>query len=182
LDIRYADEMKLTMRLALWWLKREFKKKYKVTIKDMQTDLETAGNPAIAELYDCIIKESVKIEEKYQKRMAVEFPTVILWAMYKDTAYLPPFMYILAKILRRHETLLPKVERYYQEPEDWYVNVWKNTKDHTKEMKAEGSLPDIEGILSPDENIFVPPKQQIIVNKINKDIKAQEKKNKQRIY
>ena len=63
--------------------------------------------------------------------------------------------------------------RYYVEPKDWYVNRWHNTKEHTKELKKSGKIANIDGEMSSDEKIYTPPLQELVFQKIHKDIEKE---------
>jgi hypothetical protein len=175
MDILYADDMKKDVRIVLWYLKRKLKKEYGVTMEQIKNDIENSGNPVISLLWKNVKESADKIKETYQKELVTEFPMVALWIVYKDTAYNAPFMYIIKNVLDEKEKLLPFVEKYYKEPEDWYVNRWHDTKEHTKKLKEEGKLPELEGALSIDEEIFVPKYQMHKIDVIDNEIKKRRK-------
>jgi len=160
MDILFGDEMKKELRAVMWFLKRRLKKQYKVTLEKVREDMDNCGNPVIAKIWEEISDAADQIEENYQKEIATEFPMIILWIIYKDTAYSPIFMYVITKLMEQSDELLPKTQRYYVEPKDWYVNRWHDTKEHTKEMKEEGKIMKADGAMSPDERIFVPQYQE----------------------
>ena len=172
MDIVKADKMKKEMRVALWWLKHKFKKEYGVTINEILDDLDNCGNIVIGKIWKELKKAADEIKEEYQQDIALEFPAFILWAVYRDTAYVNPFFYILVNLLRQTNEILPVAEKYYKDPKDWYVNRWNNVKANTSEQKRKGEIPDIEGIMSYDETIFVPQYQQ------EKNTKYAEQKEK----
>ena len=173
MEISYGDKMKFDMKVALIWIKRRMKKIHKVTIDDMREDLENCGNPFIARLWNETKELSDGIKENYQRNVLIEFPIVILWTIYKDTAYIGPFAWVMTHILRDSEELLPLIEKYYVDIPDMYLNRWHDTKKHTQEQKDDGVIPNIDGILSSDEKIFVPPEQHKVTKKI---IEALDKK------
>jgi hypothetical protein len=81
------------------------------------------------------------------------------------------------------DEIMPYLEKYYVEPKDWYVNRWHDVKKHTKELKEEGKLSPVTGDLAFDENIFVPPYQQKVLNKYREDIQKDiDKEKKRRSY
>lgn len=186
MDIAKADKMKKEMRLALWWIKRKFKKDYGVTFDEILEDLDSCGNIVIGKIWKEVKEMADEIKEGYQKDIAIEFPAFILWAVYRDTAYINPFFYVLTKIMREHERLLPIAEKYYKEPKDWYVNRWHSTKAESARLKAEGKIPDIEGAMGYDETIFTPPiqhernqqynKYQAEIDRLNTELEKNRKK------
>ena len=159
MDIIFGDNMKRELRAMMWLLKRRLKNHYKVTLEQVREDMDNCGNPVIWNIWKEIRDAAEQIEENYQKEIAIEFPMIILWIIYKDTAYNPIFMYILVKLMEQSDLILPKAKKYYVEPKDWYVNRWHDTKQHTKDLKEEGKIPNIDGVLAPDEMIFVPQAQ-----------------------
>ena len=175
MDIVYGDKMKSEIKLVLWYLKRKLKKEYDITLKEIEDDLDNCGNPVISRIWKEIKDAANKINETYQRNIALEFPMIALWIVYKDTAYNTPFMYIIKKIFDKKEELMPFIEKYYKEPDEWYVNRWHDTKEHTKELKKKGELPDIEGAMSLDEEIFVPKYQQKKIDMIDKEIKKKKR-------
>ena len=161
MDINHADKMKLTMRAMLWYMKKKLRKDYGVTIDQMEQDLNNCGNPVIFEMWHDVKNLADEIKEKYHKNVIMEFPIAILWIIYRDTAYSPMFMYLLKGFFDKKDLLYPAVLKYYKEPEDMYINVWNDAKQHTKELKAKGELADIGGRQAMDEEIFTPQYQHI---------------------
>jgi len=173
MDIVFGDNMKKELRATLWVLKRRLKKHYKVTIDQVKEDMDNCGNPIIGKIWREIKEAAEQIEENYQKEVATEFPMIILWIIYKDTAYSPIFMYVLINLMKEADDILPKAMKYYVEPDEWYVNRWHDTKEHTKELKEEGKLAKVDGLLSNDENIFVPQKQDEITKQLTKNLEGE---------
>ena len=176
MDIVFADNMKRDIRVVLWYLKRKLKKEHNMTIEMIRDDLDNCGNPVIAMLWKEVKEMASKIKEKYQRDIAIDFPMIALWIVYKDTAYDAPFMYIIKKVLDKKDKLEKYVDKYYKEPEDWYVNRWHDTKEHTAELKKKGKLPpDVEGAMAIDEEIFVPTYQKKKLEIIDREIKKRRK-------
>jgi len=178
-DIVFGDDMKKELRLIAWYLRRKYKTDHKITAEMIHEDMQSCGNPVIAEIYDAVIEAGERIEEEYQQSITIDFPELILWILYRDTAYLPVFIYILKNLMDKKDELMPFIEKYYVKPEDWYVNRWHKGLGHTKEMKERGELSSVDGHLSFDEQIFVPQYQQKKLKKINEMI---EKERKQRSW
>jgi len=156
MEILKADDMKLDIRMAVWFLKKKLRKDYGMDLKKIEEDLENCGNPVVSLIWKEIKSADAEIKEKYQRSIVYEFPMIALWIVYRDTAYNAPFMYIVKKILDKSDKLLPYVDKYYKEPGEWYVNAWHDSKARTSKMKKDGTLLDESAILSPDEEIFTP--------------------------
>ena len=159
MDIVFGDDLKKEIRLGLWLFKKRITKYYKTSISKMIDDLDNCGNPVIARIWKEVKYAADEIKEEYQKEMAIEYPAVILWILYRDTAYMPIFMYVMVKILENKDELLPLAMKYYAEPKDWYVNRWNESKKHTAELKKKKVLVDAEAVMSESEKIFTPPIQ-----------------------
>jgi hypothetical protein len=172
-DIDAGDFSKRMFRLALWWLRRKFIKMKER--HDIHDDMVNCGNGVFRYFIKLIYDISGNIKEKYQKAVAIDIPEVILWWVYKDTAYRDPFFWALKNILDHKEELYPTVMKYYKEPEEWYINGWTESKDRTAEMLKDGRLR--EGELSPDENVWVPQYQyKKIYDRIEKETKKEKTK------
>jgi hypothetical protein len=159
--------MKKELRALMWVLKRRLKKHYKTTVEHVKSDMDSCGNPVIAKLWNTIQDDANKIEEKYQRDIATEFPMIILWMIYKDTAYSPIFFHCLKKVFELPD-LYEQICRYSVEPEDWYVNTWHDTKKRTQELKDEGKIANLEGMQGGDERIFTPTYQEVEFRKLEK--------------
>lgn len=182
-DIIFGDDMKKTLRLVMWYLKKKYKDENKVTAERIHEDMLYCGNPVISEIMDLVRDAGERIEEEYQRGITIDFPELILWILYKDTAYLPVFMYILKNLMDKKEELMPFIMKYYKEPEDWYVNAWHRTLEHTQEMKDDSRLANVGGEMSQDEKIFTPPLQRGINKKLTQDIEHQiEQEKKRRLW
>ena len=154
-DIAVGDKPKRLFRLAMWWFRQKYAEgKDRDEIHD---DIQNCGNPLIRKIYMMIQNCGNKIKEPYQNALIKDGSDLGFWVIYKDTAYRDPFFYVLKEILERKDELMPLVNKYAKKPEDWYINTWTRTKEHTAELKAKGEIP-IDG-MSPDEKIFVPEYQ-----------------------
>jgi len=170
MDIAKADKLKVEFRVMLWYLKRHMKKHYKITLEEMENDLNNCGNNAISEIWNILNNTSNKITQGYQKDIVKEFSMALLWILYRDTAYLPITMHVLKEFYDKKDKILPAVDKYYVDPKEWYVNAWNDTLKHTRELKDEGTIPDMDGVLSYDEKIFVPMMQEAEWKKLSKDM------------
>jgi len=74
----------------------------------------------------------------------------------KDTAYRDAFFWVLYKILKMADKLLPLIEPYVKPPEEWFPNVWQDGIDATAKGKADGTIP--KNGLSQVESMFIPKK------------------------
>jgi len=166
LDIKPADTEKWYLRIAMNW----FIKKYTggKNSKIIHEEMEDCGNPIIRYCYRLKKKVLSKISSKWQVKMIDQFSEFILWIMYKDTAYRQIFFWSLKQILDNKDELMPIVEKYYVEPEDWYVNAWERSKAITKEQREKGQTSDSD--LSYAEKFFVPNlTRQRIENELEKE-------------
>ena len=141
-DILVGDKYKRMIRLAMWWLRRELAEG-----KDrnqIHEDMEACGNPVLYDLNQFFQTNGSLITQEYQKAAIKDGMELILWAVSHDTAYRDPFFYMLKKLFDKKEELMPMIMKYYKEPDDWYVNAWKKSKDNTDRMRKNGSLNSIE--------------------------------------
>lgn len=175
MDILFADDLKREVRLGLWLFLKRVQKDYGVTVEQMEDDLENCGNPVIAKMWDVIKSSSKQIKESYQREMSLQYPMVILWIVYKDTAYANPFFHMLNRIIE-DEKLCTKAKEYDIPVKDWYVNRWHDTKEHTRLMKEKGELADVDGVMSQDEQIFVPKYQAKAAYELNKALDEEKKR------
>ena len=161
------------MRIAAWWLRKKYTDGK--TKDQVHEDMVNCGNPLIKKLFD-LINNSAQIDEVYQKSMMVDFSELLMWILYRDTAYRDPFVYVLKKALDMKDELMPMINKYYKEPKDWYVNAWHDSMEYTKQMRKDGKLGDIE--LSQCETYFVPDVQTKRMMKLNhiQDLEEEKKK------
>jgi len=169
-DITAGDWYKIKYRLALHYLRKEFTKgRDKDAIHD---DIESCGNKTIRKLYKIICKTADNIKHVYQGRMIREASEILLWATaYKDTAYRDPFFWALKHILDMKDDIYDDVLKYYKEPEDWYINAWKKSKDNSLRLQEDGKIP--KTVMSPDELAFVPEHQ---IQQMEKHIKKEQRR------
>ena len=161
-DIIAGDKYKRKIRLAMWWLRRELGEgKDRSQIHE---DMEACGNPILYELNQFFQNNGSLIRQEYQKAAITDGMELILWAVSHDTAYRDPFFYMLKKLFDKKEELMPLIMKYYKEPEDWYVNAWKKSKENTEEMRKKGKINKFA--LSHDEKFWVPQHQEKEMNRI----------------
>jgi len=152
LDIIPADKPKKLFRIAMWWLRKEYAKdKNQAQIHD---DMVNCGNAVMRSFYKELLSVADNVKEERQARIIREFGEFALWIAYRDTAYRGPFFYMIKHILDMKEELYPVVEKYYKEPEEWYINLWHDSKEITKKQRKEGKITKSE--LSEAEKYFVP--------------------------
>jgi len=168
LDIVPADKEKWYLRIAMnWFIKKYSGGKNSEVIHD---EMEDCGNPLIRymlELRDAIAE---KIKEDHQRKMISRVSEFLLWILYKDTAYRQIFFWSMKKMMEDKEKLLPMIEKYSREPEDWYVNVWHDSKELTKEQRESGEISDND--MSRAEKYFVP---RLTKQRIEKELEEQRK-------
>lgn len=154
-DIIFGDDIKHSIRLAAWWLRKDYSKKQ----GDVHNDIINCGNPIVAEIHKIIYDASDQIKEKYQRAIGIDYPELAIWIMYKDTAYRQVFFYVLKKLMDKKDELMPFLEKYYVEPKDWYINRWADSKAETQKKKDSGELVDVPGSMSFEETFWTPAYQ-----------------------
>lgn len=176
MQITKADKEKRLLRLAMWW----FKKKYnnKGNSEDIRDDIEHCGNPIIRVIHEEMMKglDAIDSDAKHQKDIPKDVGDFLLWILYRDTAYRQPAFYILKNILDRKEEILEYMNKYYDEPENWYANRWRESKRITQEQVENGELP--EGSMSESETYFTPEIQAQRFQEIEKELMRQKKTRK----
>lgn len=173
LDIVPADKPKRLLRIAMWWLRKEYAKE---TSKDqIHDDMVNCGNLVIRNFYKELMNLADNIKEGYQSRIIREFGEFALWIAYRDTAYRAPFFYAVKHILDMKDEIYSTVEKYYKEPEDWYVNLWHDAKETTKKQRKEGKITKSE--VSEAEKYFVPSIQQKRLIQSGKELDKERKRN-----
>jgi hypothetical protein len=172
-DIGFADKPKRLVRLGLWWIRKKFAEGKEAP--EIREDVLNCGNPVIRHLHELMIETSDNIEENYQNALMRDLTEFMLWIIYKDTAYRDPFFWTLKRILDKKDELMPLIEKYYKEPEKWYINAWTESKKNTARLREENKLS--ENQLGPDENIFVPDAQwKKIYGIIDEETKKEKRK------
>lgn len=162
MDIIQGEYQKKIIRLT----ERLLLKKLSTSYDAIDDDLKHSGNFIIKFLYMLILFTASKINEDYQKNTLKHLGGLGLWIFYKDTAYRDYFFFTLYQLLKRSDELLPIVEQYVKNPEDWYVNQWHESKKRTKKLREKGLIPNTE--MSEEEKIFTPVIQN---NRIKKLVK-----------
>jgi len=171
-DIIFSDNIKRDIKLASWYLRRKYAEGN--TKKTLHEDIVACGNPVVKILYDIMNDSSDKIQMKYHRELSKELTEVLLWIVYKDTAYRDVLFYTIKKLLDKKEDIMPVLDRYYKEPDSWYVNLWKASKDATKNERAEGTITSQN--MSYAEEIFTPAFEQNEINRFLKEIDEEKKK------
>jgi len=153
-DINHGDKAKFTIRLMMWY----FHKKYDSNKnKNISFDIENCGNPVIRLLRKKIRNTTKHIQTEYHNTVSNDMVDLMLWILYKDTAYRQPFFYALKDILDSKDELMPMLEKYIVEPDDWYMNRWKKAKELTYEQRKDKKIPSLG--MSVEEKFFVPDLQ-----------------------
>lgn len=173
MKITKTDYEKRLLQIAIkWFIKHYTKGEKNVDIKD---DIEHCGNPVIRKVYKQVITEMLKnIDESagHQIHRIDEVVTFLLWILYKDTAYRQPAMWAFRKLLEMKDELMPYLEDI-DEPCDWYVNRWVESKKMTSEGIERGDVP--ESGMSVAESFFVPELQQVRFDELEKMRKKMER-------
>lgn len=160
-DIAFADEAKMRFRIAHKLMSRG------KTFKNAHDDMRGCPNPLYRNVYKKLMRAASYIKKYHQQHIVADFGAWFIYILYKDTAYNPITVWILKEIVNDKD-IVAYVNKHAVEPEDWYVNRWHNTLEHTAELRKKGELDDFT--LSADEMIFVPNAQQ----KIHKNMGEEE--------
>lgn len=171
-DIFAADKIKKHIKLALWYIRKKYSDGR--TKNEIASDLENSGNLVIRMLNDELKNSTGKICQCYHKDISLEMAQLLLWIVYKDTAFRDVFFYTLKNILEKNEKLLKEIDQYIVPPEKWYVNLWYKTKENTKKAREKGELSSFEQ--SYDENIFTPGFQEQEMKRFLDEIQDQKKR------
>jgi hypothetical protein len=160
--VSHGDKYKRIIKIAEGWLRR----KLGASVEQVHEDMTNCGNPIFSRVTQIINKGADEVKEKYQERMIRDFGELFLWILYKDTAYRDVAIWMLYQMLHNSDEMKKELEDYVKDPDDWYVNSWHESKEHTKKMQEEGKIPKHRK--SVDEYIFTPPIQQKMLNKYKK--------------
>lgn len=139
--------------------------KYLGTDKEViSEDLEYCPNPVFSVMNKIITNATSKLKAPHQKRIIETYAQFGLWVLYKDTGYRDPAIYIIWKLLKNADKLLPIIENQVKSPEEWYANLWVNSKEESKRLRTEGKIPNFGK--SPQEALFTPSIQRKIRKKM----------------
>jgi hypothetical protein len=103
--------------------------------------LRITTNKPISVLNKLVIIASGKLKAPWQSNSIRIFGQFSLWLFLKDTAYRDIFFWMLYKLLKMADKLIPLVEPYVKEPKDWYPNQWVDSLNSTQKGKKDGSIP-----------------------------------------
>jgi hypothetical protein len=120
--------------------------------------LRITTNKPISILNKLIIVASGNLKAPWQAKTTKTFGQFALWIFLKDTAYRDIFFWMLYKLLKMANKLIPLVEPYVKEPKDWYPNQWIDSLNATTEGKKDGSIP--ANGKSEAEKMFTPSIQE----------------------
>lgn len=157
--ISFGDKHKRLLKIAEGW----FRKKAGASDDTVHADLSVCGNPTFSRIYGLINITADSIKEKYQARVVKSFGSLLLWILYKDTAYRDIVLWMVYQLLKKAEILMKEIEPYLKQPDEWYVNAWHESKKHTSELRKKGDVSAVRK--ADDESIFTPAEQ---VEKLNK--------------
>ena len=151
--VAWGDKHKKLLKIAESWLR----KKMGANITVVHEDLSHCGNPVFSRITYLLNEAADNVSEKYQEKVIREYGELLLWILYKDTAYRDPAMWVLYQLLKNADIILKELEPYVNEPEDWYVNAWNESKKNTAEQRKKGKVSAVTKSL--DESIFTPAEQ-----------------------
>jgi len=150
MDIMAGESKKFLLKMTLKYLHKKLG-----SGKEIHDDLEACGNPIFKLLFDIFNEAASNItDEEYQRNMIREVGELGIWIGSKDTAYKPIIIWIIKQIIDNKDLLEEWMEDYYQEPDEWYVNVWSKSKKRTAELRKKGKIP--KHSMSAEEGIFTP--------------------------
>ena len=153
-DVMFGEFQKKLLRIGAELIR----KKMGASTQVIDYDIEGSVNQAVRALDKILIGSAEKIKPNYQRRMIKDYGRLGLWIMVKDTAYKDYFFWMLYNILKNADTLLPLVEPYVKSPNEWYPNIWYDSKVESKKLKSENKIPDYA--MSEIEKIFVPKRKK----------------------
>jgi len=154
MDILLGEKHKKLIRLAIWFLRKKLGEDVAGGAA-VHYDMMNCSNPVFQLLTRIINEASENIKhEEYQRNTVRELSELALWIVNKDTAYRPVAMWVIKQILEHREEFETALKDYYQEPDEWYVNVWSETKQKTSKDRKSGKIPKYA--MSEEEEIFTP--------------------------
>lgn len=154
MDILSAEKTKKYIRAATWLLRKKLGET--ATTDNVHSDMANCGNEAFAVITQLLNIAADNIKEPYQEKTVRELGELVLWILYKDTAYRDVVFWLMYQM--GNKEIQRMVLPYVKNPEDWYVNVWHDTKANTKKKRERGDLP--KNHKSFDETIFIPAIQE----------------------
>lgn len=163
MDIIEAEKLKKYIRMGTAVLRKMLGKCAKP--ENIHADLHRSGNPMVQYLEQLINITADNIDDaEWQERNVRQMGELGVWLMTKDTGYRDMFFWALDKMMDDHITIKEMIAPYVKSPHEWYPNVWSRSKKNSKKFRKKGLLNKHQ--LSPDEEIFVPSKQEQKLSKI----------------
>lgn len=156
MDVYNITKHKKTIRAATWLLRKKLGEC--ALEENVHNDLLNSGNPAIQFFAQLLTYAGDSIKEKYQSKTVKSLGELLIWIIYKDTAYRDMFFWVIDQILQKAEEIRIWIKPYVKEPKDWYPNVWHVTKKHTEQLRKDNKIPPY--MKSLDEKIFTPAEQE----------------------
>ena len=157
--VRQGDKYKRIIKIAEGWIRG----KLGASVEQVHEDMTNCGNPVFSRITQAVNESSALVRSGYQSRTVKNYGELLLWILYKDTAYRDVAIWILYQLLENGEQLRKELEPYLKDPQDWYVNAWITSKEHTAQLKKEGKIS--KSSKSIDEYIFTPPAQEKMLKK-----------------
>jgi len=155
-DIYQGELQKRYVRMAIWLLKKKLGTC--ANSKDIQEDMENCGNEVFARLY-MHFKNTVKqIKEEPQRNAIRDVGELGVWIPYKDTAYKDIIVYMLNEVINDKE-ICAAIKKQVKPSEEWYPNVWHETKRQTEKGREEGTISKYGKSFA--EKVFTPGAKQV---------------------
>lgn len=154
-----ANTDKKVIRMAIWLLHKKLGKSY----SDMENDLKNCGNDVFREMYNILLETSEKVDRDFQRNTTLRIGTVLLWILYRDTAY-RDITYDALRTIILSDDLTTALDSYWKPANEWMVNVWSRSKKHTEELSKKGKIAPNQ--VSLDEEIFIHSKQKKKLEKL----------------
>ena len=148
--VEFSEWDKKILRMGL----KAISKRLKKGEPQRDEDLKFNPNPIVNVLGKLIELTAGNLKAKWQAATIRTYGKFTLWLVIKDTAYRDAFFWMLYKLLKSADKLLPLIEPYVKPPELWFPNVWVDTKEATHKKREKGEIPD--NALSLQETVFLP--------------------------
>lgn len=136
MDIMHANLQKKYIQLGIKLLRRKLGES--ASVEGVKSDLENCGNPVFARIYKTMIETSSEIKGNWQRKTVEEIGGLLLWILYRDTAYKDIAIYILNEVLKDADKYKEDLKPYLKEPKDFYVNEWVESKELTAKKEGIG--------------------------------------------
>ena len=161
-NLELAELDKKFLRLGVKLISKKLNK----NANARESSLQLTINKPIKVLNKLVIVTAGKLRAPWQAKTIKTFGQFALWLFLKDTAYRDAFFWALYKLLKMADKLIPLVEPYVKNPEEWYPNRWIDGIDATNRKRKDGKIP--ANGKSEGEKMFTPAIQRERFEKLNK--------------